>query len=339
MTAVTRNDLICSHDSSGDSNITFVKSTTSGLKSKFGPSAQYETSALSDVQTTAIYKGKYIHLDSNRSLTDVSSPTTGRSQITEDSKSNTACGSSKRKRKLPVQYIRGTGIKSENTDHSTDDMVEGRAEENGYISKPSKCSILQADRKKSFAAFSLGRITTEPDSDDVLTYAESQPKTTICYKPSPASETKGKDLLEAQKNNKEYVADIVRKMQEDLEVQGFHADKQNCHEKSFSGTKISFQATGLQTSQSDAPNVTVGQTYNLDLFRRIVGKSQVKDKESEKFSKQFTSESSSASHDSGSSSAWLKWMMKSAKPQRNCTGEQYSPNQSRAISPHQLNRY
>ena len=293
---------------------------------------------MSDIQKTAIFKKNDVHSDSNRSLTGFSSPTTGRSQVTEDSKSNTACGSSKRKRKLPVQYIRGAGIKSEKTDHSTDDMVEDSAEENGYISKPSKFTILQADRKKSFAAFSLGRITTEPDIDDVPASAEPQPKTTICYKPSPALKTKGKDLSEAQKNNREHVADIVRIMQEDLEVQGFNADKQNCDEKSFCGTSISFRPTGPQTSQSDAANVTIGQTYNLDLFRRIVGKSQVKDKESEKFSKQSKSESSSASHDSGSSSAWLKWMMKSAQPQRNCAGEQYSPNQSRAISPHHLNR-
>ena len=338
ITAVTKNDLICSHDSSGDSDITFVNSTTSGLKSEFGPSAKYETSALSDVQKTAIFKKTSVHSDSNRSLTGFSIPTK-RLQITEDSKSKTACGSSKRKRKLPVQYIRGAGIKSENTDHSTEDTVEDRAEENGYISRPSNCSILQADKKKSFTAFSLGRITTEPDIDDVLTSAEPQPKTTICYKPFPTSDIKGKDLSEAQKNNKEHVAGIVRKMQEDLEVQELSADKQNCDEKSFCSTKISFRPTGPQTSQSDAPNVTVGQTYNLDLFRRIVGKSQVKDKESEKISKQFTSESSSASHDPGSSSAWLKWMMKSSQPQRNCAGEQYSPNQSRAISPHQLNRY
>ena len=325
VTAVVQNDLTCFHDPSGDSNINFVKSTRPGSKSYHGP--KFKASALYNVSKVAVCKEKDIHSDSNRSLTDLSCPTT----TTEDSKSNTACGSSKRKRKLPVQYIRG----SENTDDNTGNMVEDNAEENVYISKSSKFSILQADRKKSFAAFSCSRIT----NDDVLRSAEPQPKTTICYKPSPASETKGKDLLEAKENDKEHVDDTVRKMQEDLEVQGIHVDNQNCDEKSFCETKISFRSPASQTSQSDVPNVTVGQTYNLDLFRRIVGKSQIKAKETEKFRKQFTSECSSASHDSGSSSAWLKWMMKSAQPQRNCAGEQYSQNQSRAISPHQLNRY
>ena len=316
-----------------------VKSNTPGSKSDFGASQKYRASTLSNVPKAAIFTEKDIHSDSDTSLTGLSCPTTARAWITEDSKTGTTCGSSKRKQKLPVQYIRGTGIKSENTDHNSEVTAEDNAEENCSISKPSKFSILQADRKRSFTTFSLSRIATDSDIDDVQRSIEPQPKTTICYKPSPTSETKGQDLSEAQENKKEHIADIVRKMQEDLEVQGFHADNQTCDEKSFCGTEDPFRSTGPQTSQSDVPNVNVGQTYNLDLFRRIVGKSQTKANESEKSRKLFTSECNSASHDSGSSSAWLQWMMKSTQPQRNCAGEQYSPSQSRAISPHQLNRY
>ena len=234
---------------------------------------------------------------------------------------------------MPVKYIkRGNFKRPDNPSYNED----GTVSKNDSISKPAKLSILQADRKK-YSVSCFDRTSTNPNTEDgVPTSVEPQPRTTICYKPSTELETKARSTSPVGVNKEQNIADIVRSIQGNFEARS-HNDNSSCDEKSYADTRIWSAAI---PSQQHA-DTTIGQTYNLDLFRRIVGKSQsqVKTKENEKLTKHFPIECKSRLHDSGSSSAWLNWMMKSSQTQRNCAEEQYSPIQSQTVSQQNLNRY
>lgn len=264
-------------------------------------------------------------------------------------KNDRTVGSSKRKRKLPVQYLKRTSVKLDCSDHKEDSFVTSLkdTEDAGddRVSRPTKYSILQADRKKAIVPSNLDQYPypAYPDVDDEIPRSvEPRPRTTICYKPSPDMDAKGTNLPETKEKSKEHVAEIVRKMQEDFEAHGLPSDNELLHRNKTSPPHHgSPNPDGASfESQNNALNVTVGQTYNLDLFRRIAGKAQIKSKEFEKHKKQFlVGGCRSKPHDSDSSTAWLKWMMTSSLPQRNCLGEQLSPESTRAMSPqHLVNR-
>ena len=263
----------------------------------------------------------------------------------DDAKNDSTVGSSKRKRKLPVQYLKRTSVKLDCSDHKEDSFVTcvKGTEDAGddRFSRPTKYSILQADRKKVILPSNLDPYPypAYPDvGDEVPRSVEPQPRTMICYKPSPDMEAKGAYLTETKEKSKEHVAEIVRKMQEDFEAHGLPSGNGllNRSETSSHDHGSPNSDGALFESQNNVPNITVGQTYNLDLFRRIAGKAQIKSKEIEKHKKQFlVGGCGSKPHDSDSSTAWLKWMMTSSLPQRNCLGEQLSPESAGAMSPQQ----
>ena len=258
------------------------------------------------------------------------------SPVCDDAKSNRTVGSSKRKRKLPVQYLKRTGVDRVNTEQNEERFVKDEKDVEDIdvddcLSKPAKYSILQADRKKAIVPSNVDPYPAYPDVDDETPRSvEPQPRTIICYKPAPDVDTKRPNVIEAKEKSKEHVADIVRKMQ-DFEEQSLTADSvllDRDEKSSLPCKNSSFE------SQNNVPNVTISQTYNLHLFRRIAGKAQIKSRDMERQKKQFLMGGiGSQQHDADSSSAWLKWMMTSSQTQRNYLGEQLSQETTRAVSP------
>ncbi len=191
------------------------------------------------------------------------------------------------------------------------------------ISHPPRCTAVQGDGNKlitpSFTTTSY--MPPSPGSDSESSKSvEPQPKTTICYKPTP-DDIMGKprdsrdssDFVDSRDKARESALDLIRKIQSEV--------KERDRDQSL-GSK--FYGKVNKNELSNVPNVTIGPTnsYNLDIFRKFARPNR-----DAKIDTAFlpTSESAlrnadGAIHNAESSAAWLQWMMASSQPQKDTQG-------------------
>ncbi len=176
-------------------------------------------------------------------------------------------GSSKRKRKLPVQYIPKPDEEAEEeaNDVQIEESFSAEPQGPGFVSQLPDYSLLHGSPRKLVTDSYL----LVPDVDEESPRSmEPQPTTTICYKPSPGAKQDSKTRVESERNQEE-IAKMLQKIQKDLEASKCTERQTISAVKREPTEKVQQSAIPFRSSASSS-----GQTYNLDLFKRLAHKAQ-----------------------------------------------------------------